>query len=175
MTGVDFLKSSFFFLIAVNCCLLLACVEAADKAALPLTTPSQTVSPTPNPTKTPSNQTEVRKDRRAFPNWLKCPRDYVTSFEGKVVFFEHEDKSVLIRMETDEETKEEFAVPYSEQDGQIDTFRLKGESFKTSDWKTIEADKGKLKADMRAVVWGCYDEKNNLTVKAIDWQPPSRK
>jgi acyl-homoserine-lactone acylase len=103
------------------------------------------------------------------PSSLKCSRDHLTSFTGRVLAYGRMDDHVFIRVRTDEETTENFKIPLEKPDDAKKWFLMRGEEFKESDWEKIESSKGKLKPQMRATVWVCDDGSNPV----IDWRPPA--
>jgi hypothetical protein len=116
-----------------------------------------------------SSQTQ-RGGRLATPPSLKCPRDNTTSFTGRVLAYRRTPGRVFIRVRTDEQTTEEFTLTHPKRSDAGALFHINGEPFKSSDWKRVEARAGRLRPNMRATVWACY-EGDDLKAERIDWRP----
>lgn len=108
--------------------------------------------------------------RLAPPSALKCPRNNLTSFMGRVTAYQRSQTRIFIRVRTDEGTTESFTLKLAKNDDPTKLFLLRGEEFKQSDWKLIEASKGRLRKPMRAIIWVCDDGSNPV----IDWRPPEK-
>ena len=117
-----------------------------------------------------SSQTQ-RGGRLAAPPSLRCPRDNTTSFAGRVLAYRRTPGRVFIRVRTDEETTEEFTLTHPKRGDASGLFLINGESFKPDDWKRVEARAGRLRPNMRAIVWACY-EGDDLKAERVDWRPP---
>jgi hypothetical protein len=112
-----------------------------------------------------------REGRLATPGGLRCSRDNTTSFTGRVLAYSRARGRVFIRVRTDEETTEQFTLSYGRRGDPARLFRLRGEPFKSRDWRKIETRAGRLRPGMRATVWACYAG-DNLTAELINWMPP---
>lgn len=146
-------------LIVSHCLLALACpVFFSSRAA---------------PPKAESNKHgfEQREGRLATPPALKCPRDNTTSFTGKVIAYRRTHGRVFVRVRTDEETTEQFTLRHPKAADASALFLINGQPFQKSDWKRIESRAGRLRPNMRATVWACY-EGDDLAAELIDWKPP---
>jgi hypothetical protein len=102
------------------------------------------------------------------PALVTCDRNHLTSFTGKVVSLERSSASTTIRMETDEGTKETFALRHPGADATA-WFFLAGKPFTPADWAALLPG-GTLRAGARATVWVCSDEPN----PRVDWAPSAR-
>lgn len=111
-----------------------------------------------------------RGGRLAAPPSLRCPRDNTTSFTGRVLAYRRTPGRVFIRVRTDEETTEEFTLTHPKRGDAGTLFLVNGESFKPGDWRRVEARAGRLRPNMRATVWACY-EGDDLKAERIDWRP----
>lgn len=123
--------------------------------------------------KAPQPQNENQRSagqRLAPPASLKCPRNNLTSFMGKVTNYQRTQSRIFIRVRTDEETTENFTLKFTKNDDPTRLFLLRGEEFKQSDLKLIEVSTGRLRNPMRAIVWVCDDGSNPV----IDWRPPEQ-
>lgn len=112
-----------------------------------------------------------REGRLATPGGLRCPRDNTTSFTGRVLAFDRGRNKVFIRVRTDEETTEQFTLVNGRRGDPTRLFRLRGGPFGSADWRKIETRRGRLRPNMRATVWACY-EGENPKAELIDWMPP---
>jgi len=108
--------------------------------------------------------------RLAPPAALKCSRDHLTSYTGRILAYQRNSARISLRVRTDEETTENFTVKLATTDEAANHYLMRGETFKQSDWKLIESSPGKLLQPMRATVWVCDDG----SAPVIDWRPPER-
>lgn len=114
--------------------------------------------------------------RIAPPSALKCSRDHLTSFTGKVIAYRRSPTRVFLRVRTDEETTESFSLKLTKAEDATKFFLLRGDAFNSNDWALIESSTGKLRQStgamgtMRATVWVCDDRSNPV----ISWQPPEK-
>ena len=102
------------------------------------------------------------------PETLQCPRNNLTSFTGRVLFYHRNNNRISIRVRTDWDTTEQFTLRYAEGDDPAKWFLMRGEAFGPDDWQVIEARRGRLRRNIRATIWVC----NDGTRPVIDWQPP---
>lgn len=112
-----------------------------------------------------------RGGRLAPPPRLKCPRDHTTSFTGRVIAYRRAAGRVFVRVRTDEETTEQFTLRHGRGGDPKRLFLLRGETFRQSDWRRVEARAGRLRPNVRATVWACY-EGAEPQAELIDWMPP---
>ena len=100
---------------------------------------------------------------------LKCDRNDLTLYDGRVLSYRRRKGSTFLRIRTNFDTTEEVTIRHPRTDDPSEFFLLKGESFTKSDWRRIEKRKNVLRPGMRANVWVCRD---NPTVQpVVDWQP----
>src|SRR5262245_6220478 len=121
----------------------------------------------------PQPQNENQRAARqliAPPSSLKCPRNNLTSFMGRVTAYQRSRTRIFIRVRTDEQTTENFTLKFTRNDDPTRLFLLRGEEFKQSNMKLIEVSTGRLRKPMRAIVWVCDDGSNPV----IDWRPPEK-
>jgi hypothetical protein len=114
--------------------------------------------------------TQVSGQRIAPSSLLKCPRDHLTSFMGRVTNYQRTQTRISIRVRTDEETTKNFTIKFTRNDDPTRLFLLRGEEFKRSDLKLIEVSTGRLRPTMRAIIWVCDDGSQPV----IDWRPPEK-
>jgi hypothetical protein len=101
------------------------------------------------------------------PDALKCSRDNLTSFQGRILEYKRGPQELSLRVRTDEETTESFTLKWGTAE-KIETWLLlRGESFKAEDWKQVESAAGKLHEGMRIIVWACEDGSKPV----FDWRP----
>jgi len=108
-----------------------------------------------------------RRNRVAPPAIVKC-RDSLTSYNGRVLYFNRRTGRTVIRIRTDWETTEKVTLHHPNTDDPSKLFLLNGEPFKPSDWRLIERSKNRLRPGMRANIWVC--ERGN-TNPIVDWRP----
>lgn len=99
---------------------------------------------------------------------LKCDRNHLTSFMGRVVAYKRDSSRITIRLRTDENTNERFEIKLGKGDSAEKHFLMRGESFQQHDWSAVEERRSVLKTGMRAIIWVCDDG----TAPVIDWRPP---
>lgn len=91
--------------------------------------------------------------RLAPPEAVKCDRNELTSFAGKVTQYVREKEQITLTMHTSAETVETIVVPGAA------AFLIEGNAFTEADWKRIPEGTG-------AVAWVC---KNGSSI--VDWRP----
>jgi hypothetical protein len=98
---------------------------------------------------------------------LKCSRDHLTVFQGRILEYKRSPQEITLRVRTDEETTESFSLKWAASEKAETWFLLRGEGFKEADWKRIESAPGKLHDGTRISVWVCDDGSKPV----LDWQP----
>jgi hypothetical protein len=101
------------------------------------------------------------------PAALRCSRDHLTAFIGRVLLYRRQANRLVLRVRTDEETTENFTLRFGKNEDGSRYFLLRGAAFKAEDWKVIERRAGLLKPGMRAIVWVCDDG----STPVVDWRP----
>jgi hypothetical protein len=101
------------------------------------------------------------------PASLKCSRDHLTSFQGRILEYKRGKNNIYLRVRTDEDTTETFNLKWEAPDKAEKWFLLRGEAFKAEDWKLIESAPGKLNDGVRIIVWVCDDGSKPV----FDWRP----
>src|SRR4029078_7116974 len=81
----------------------------------------------------------VEAQRIRPPDSIKCPRNDLTSFTGKVLSYKRLPGKIVLRMKTDENTKEHFTLNFQESESPGQWFLLYGEPFKQNDLSLIES------------------------------------
>jgi hypothetical protein len=112
------------------------------------------------------NDADAQRIAPASP--LKCDRNHLTSFMGRVVSYRRDSTHIAIRMRTDEKTNESFEIKLVDGDSAEKHFLMRGEIFQPNDWQAVEASRSVLKPGMRAIIWVCDDG----SAPVIDWRPP---
>ena len=101
------------------------------------------------------------------PASLKCTRDHLTAFQGRVLDYRRGRQDMSLRVRTDEETTESFSLKWNASEKPETWMLLRGEAFKTDDWKLVESGPGKLLEGTRIIVWVCDDGSKPV----FDWRP----
>ena len=109
----------------------------------------------------------VLPQRPRPPAQLKCSRDHLTAFQGRVLEYKRDKQDIVLRVRTDEQTTESFTLKWGASEKAEAWFLLSGEEFKADDWKRIESTSGKLHDGMRIIVWVCDDG----STPVFDWRP----
>lgn len=110
----------------------------------------------------------IAAQRLRPPDAIKCSRNELTSFTGRVTFYRRTNSCVTIKMATDDGTKEQFTISVPNGDA-TKIFLMGGEPFTKDNWSEIEKTPHNLKAKQRATIWVCQDG-----TKIIDWQQAVR-
>jgi hypothetical protein len=114
------------------------------------------------------NATPDRPPQRLRPPAsLKCTRDHLTAFQGRILSYTRGKQDISLRVRTDEETTETFSLKWAASETPETWFLLRGEGFKAGDWKLIESGPGKLVDGTRIIVWVCDDGSKPV----FDWRP----
>jgi hypothetical protein len=100
------------------------------------------------------------------PEQVRCDRNQLTSYFGKVTAYKRGKVRVWLRIATDYDTVEEVtAIDPAEKDP-ANLFLYQGRAFTAADWRRIESKPGVLRKGTRATAWVCRDGK---TPPLIDW------
>jgi hypothetical protein len=103
------------------------------------------------------------------PSSLKCDRNDLTLYDGKVLNYRRSRGRTYLRIRTSFDTIEAVTIRHSGTDDPSQFFLLNAEPFAKSDWQLIEKSKGVLKPGMRANVWVCRG--NPAIQPVVDWRP----
>ena len=113
-------------------------------------------------------QPQPRGRLRPPPN-LKCDRNDLTSYDGRVIAYRRRRGSTFLRIRTNSDTTEEVTVRHPATDDPSEFYLIEGNTFTKSDWRRIERSRKVLRPGMRANVWVC---RGDATVQpVVDWQP----
>lgn len=89
------------------------------------------------------------------PSGLKCSRNDLTLYDGKVLAYRRRKGSTFLRIRTNFDTTEEVTIRHPGTDDPAEFYLLNGAPFTRSDWRRIEKSKKVLKPGIRANVWIC--------------------
>ena len=103
------------------------------------------------------------------PPELKCARDELTVYDGRILAYRHRTGKTFLRIRTNFDTTEEVTIRHPGTDDPSKFYLLNGQRFMKSDWPRIEKRKGVLKAGMSANIWVCRD--NPAIQPVVDWRP----
>jgi len=103
------------------------------------------------------------------PATLKCDRNDLTSYDGRIVAYRRRRGKTFLRVRTNYDTTEEVTILHPGTDDPSKFYLINGEAFTKGDWRRIEERKGVLKDEMRANVWVCRDKPSSQPV--VDWRP----
>lgn len=103
------------------------------------------------------------------PAQLKCDRNDLTLYDGRVLVYRRRRGSTFLRMRTTFDTTEDVTIRHPRTIDPSQFYLINGEAFTKDDWSRIEKRAGVLKPGMRANVWVC---RGNAAIQPIvDWQP----
>jgi len=131
-----------------------------------MTLPNKKSGLTSPPVEDGSSQGRLRP-----PTGLSCDRNHTTSFTGRITSYSRTARRIFIRVRTDEQTTEEFTIRLPRGEDASKKFLYQGGVFQPSDWKKIERERGRLKPNMRAIIWACRDDNDDFHPELIDWRP----
>jgi hypothetical protein len=116
-----------------------------------------------------AQRTSSAQDERRMrpPDVITCDRNHLTSYTGKVLSYSRRTGRTTLSIRTDWDTTETVTLNHPRSSNPAKWFLLRGETFKQSDWATIESSRSNLKPNMRVTAWVCDDGRNPI----IDWQP----
>ena len=112
----------------------------------------------------------VAQGRLMPPESVRCDPNHLTSFTGRVLFYERRPGRVRLRVRTDEQTTENFTLRFGRSEDAAKWFLVQGEPFEPKHWKIIERRRYRLRPRMRATVWVCDDRSTPI----VDWRPGQR-
>ena len=100
---------------------------------------------------------------------LKCDRNDLTSYDGRVTAYRRRKGSTFLRIRTNFDTTEEVTIRHPRTDDPSKFYLLNGNAFMRSDWRSIEKSTKVLRRGMHANVWVC---RGNPSIQpVVDWQP----
>lgn len=114
-----------------------------------------------------SRTASAQEGRIRPPDVITCDRNHLTSYTGKVLSYSRRTGRTTLSIRTDWDTTETVTLNHPRSSNPVRWFLLHGETFKQSDWATIESSKSRLRPNMRVTAWVCDDGRNPI----IDWQP----
>lgn len=103
------------------------------------------------------------------PSGLKCDRNDLTVYDGKVLAYRRRKGSTFLRVRTSFDTIEAVTLRHPGTDDPSQFYLLNGAPFTRADWRRIEKRKNVLKPGMHANLWVCRD--NPSIQPIIDWRP----
>jgi hypothetical protein len=113
---------------------------------------------------------QERPQGRVMPSsGLKCDRNDLTLYDGRVLAYRRRKGSTYLRIRTSFDTTEEVTIRHPATDDPSKFYLINGQPFTRSDWRRIERRQKVLKTGMRANVWVCRD--NPSIQPVVDWQP----
>jgi len=111
-------------------------------------------------------EAEPAHGRLMPPAQIRCDRNDVTVYEGRVLSYRRGTGRTTLRMRTDSDTTENVVLRHPGSSDPTRWFLLNGQPFRAGDWKRLERRRGVLRAGMRANAWVCSDGK-----AIVDWRP----
>ncbi len=109
------------------------------------------------------------RGRMMPPAQLKCDRNDLTLYDGRVLVYRRRKGSTFLRMRTNFDTTESVTIRHPRTNDPSRFYLINGEEFTKDDWSRIEKKPFVLRAGMRANVWIC---RGNPSIQpVVDWQP----
>lgn len=133
--------------------------------------PEATPMPPPGMTSIAADelQTAPARGRLMPPAQIRCERNDVTVYNGRVLAYSRKTGKTTLRIRTDSDTTESVALRHPKTSDPSRWFLVNSEPFRAADWKRIEVRKGVLRPGMRANAWVCTDGK-----AIVDWRPDEK-
>lgn len=110
-----------------------------------------------------------RGGRIGAPAGLKCDRNDLTLYDGRVLTYRRRKGSTFLRIRTNFDTTETVTIRHPQTDDPSKFYLLNGAPFTNSDWQRIERRKRVLRPGMRANVWVCRGIPAIQPI--VDWRP----
>jgi hypothetical protein len=110
-----------------------------------------------------------RGGRIAPPGELKCDRNDLTLYDGRIITYRRRQGSTFLRIRTNFDTTETVIIRHPRTDDPSKFYLLNGAPFTANDWRRIERKQKVLRTGMRANVWVCRD--NPAIQPVVDWRP----
>lgn len=107
--------------------------------------------------------------RLAPPSAVKCDRNQLTSYSGRVTAYVRSEEKTTLTIATDADTIETVTIAPRAGGDPSAAYLLDGTAFGPDGWKRIEASRGVLHDSMRAIAWVCT---NGETI--VDWRPAAQ-
>lgn len=134
--------------------------------------PEATPMPPPGMTSILSSEPSAAgaaRGRLMPPAQIRCDRNDVTVYNGRVVGYSRTTGRTTLRIRTDSGTTERVTLTHPKSADPSRWFLVNAAPFRAADWKRIEKRKGVLRAGMRANAWVCTDGK-----AIVDWRPDEK-
>ena len=117
-------------------------------------------------------ESQERGGRIAPPSILKCDRNDLTLYDGRILTYRRRKGSTFLRVRTSFDTTEAVTLRHPGTADPSKFYLLNGEPFMRIDWRRIEKRTGVLQAGMNANIWVCRD--NPAIQPVVDWRPQRR-
>jgi hypothetical protein len=118
----------------------------------------------------PQEERQQQPRGRVMPaEGLKCDRNDLTLYDGRVIAYRRRKGSTFLRIRTNFDTTEEVTIRHPATDDPSKFYLLNGAAFTKNDWRRIERRGKVLIKGMRANVWVCRDKPAIQPV--VDWRP----
>lgn len=101
------------------------------------------------------------RGRLAPPAAVRCNRNELTSYTGKVSKYRRKSSKTTLVIQTSAGTVESITIT-----DPIRSYLVNGTPFTAADWNRIELRKGALRPGMSAIAWVCSGGKT-----VVDWRP----
>lgn len=112
---------------------------------------------------------QPQRGRVMPPSELRCERNDLTLYDGRVLAYRRRKGSTFLRIRTNFDTTEEVIIRHPATADPSKFYLINGEPFTKNDWRRIERRSKVLRPGMRANVWVCRD--NPAIQPVVDWQP----
>ncbi|MCL1126378.1 hypothetical protein [Shewanella surugensis] len=117
-----------------------------------------------------SFNTHSQTGRLRVPEYVECPRDQVSSWQGRVITYHRSNSMISLVIDTDANTTEKIKIHYTKLEQLFKQLYLRGQPFKATDWPTIEQSKSIIRDNTLVTVWFCQ---NKQYLSLINWQSAS--
>lgn len=114
-----------------------------------------------------SSQSMHAPQRTIPPPSLACPRNQLTSYDGRVFDYGRKTSGLRLRIHTEWDSEESVALALTGP-ALIAQLRIDGRAFSEDDWARIESAPGELRDGVDVIAWVCEDPR---ILPVVDWRP----
>ncbi|WP_298772183.1 hypothetical protein [uncultured Shewanella sp.] len=114
-----------------------------------------------------SFKTYPQTERLSVPEYVDCPRDWVSSWQGRVITYHRSNNMMSFVIDTDADTIEKVEIHFTKLDQLVKQLYFNDQPFKMTDWAIIEQSKRVIRDNILVTVWFCQ---NSSYLSRINWR-----